>query len=175
MGVFDRLKHIAAARKDLGEFGVDPFNVPLERIISATEGVIDGRRTILAGTNNYLGLTFNHECIAAARTALEQEGTGTTGSRMANGSFSGHMALERELSEFFGRRSTIIFPPAISPISASSPPWPLPVRWWCWMLIVMRASMRCRMEEPRSSASAITMPMTWPSVCAAWASAQQTP
>ncbi len=109
MGVFDRLKPIAAARKDLEEFGVDPFNVPVERIISATEGVIDGRRTILAGTNNYLGLTFNHECIAAARTALEQEGTGTTGSRMANGSFSGHLALERELSEFFGRRSTIIF------------------------------------------------------------------
>lgn len=109
MALFDRLKYIAAARKDLGEIGIDPFSVPLERILSATEGVIDGRRTILAGTNNYLGLTFDAECIAAARAALEQEGTGTTGSRMANGSFSGHLALERELSEFFGRRSTIVF------------------------------------------------------------------
>ena len=110
MGIFDRLKSIAAAREDVGQMiGVDPFNVPLERIISATEGQIHGRRTILAGTNNYLGLTFNEECIAAARAALEHEGTGTTGSRMANGSFSGHLALEAELSEFFGRRSTIVF------------------------------------------------------------------
>ncbi len=110
MGIFDRLKSIAAAREDVGQMiGVDPFNVPLERIISATEGQIHGRHTILAGTNNYLGLTFNEECIAAARAALEHEGTGTTGSRMANGSFSGHLALEAELSEFFGRRSTIVF------------------------------------------------------------------
>ncbi|KAB2961749.1 MAG: aminotransferase class I/II-fold pyridoxal phosphate-dependent enzyme [Candidatus Methylomirabilis oxygeniifera] len=64
---------------------------------------------ILAGTNNYLGLTFDPECIEAAVQAVREQGTGTTGSRMANGSFSGHLALEKELAEFFGRRWCDVF------------------------------------------------------------------
>jgi 8-amino-7-oxononanoate synthase len=71
--------------------------------------VIDGRRVILAGSNNYLGLSFNRQCIEAACVAAREAGTGTTGSRMANGTLSGHVALERELSDFFGRSSTIVF------------------------------------------------------------------
>ena len=78
-------------------------------MISTTEGILDGRRTILAGTNNYLGLTFDPVCIEAACTALRNEGTGTTGSRMANGTFAAHAALERELAAFFGRRDAMVF------------------------------------------------------------------
>ena len=77
--------------------------------MSATEAIIDGRSTILAGTNNYLGLTFDSECIDAARQALTDQGTGTTGSRMANGTYSGHVSLERELAAFYGARSAIVF------------------------------------------------------------------
>ena len=60
---------------------------------------MQGRRVILAGTNNYLGLSFDPRCIAAAQEAVAKWGTGTTGSRMANGSFSEHQALEREMAE----------------------------------------------------------------------------
>ncbi len=63
----------------------------------------------MAGTNNYLGLTFDPTCIAAAHDALNEAGTGTTGSRMANGSYAYHLDLERELAEFFGRGTAIVF------------------------------------------------------------------
>lgn len=109
MALFDKFQRLAAAKKELAGYGVDPFGVQVERVVSATEGQIEGRPTILAGTNNYLGLSFDPECIAAARAAVSVEGTGTTGSRMANGTFTGHLALERELADFYGRRSAIVF------------------------------------------------------------------
>ena len=64
---------------------------------------------ILAGTNNYLGLTFDPDCISAACTAVQEQGTGTTGSRMANGTYSSHVALEQDLADFFGCKGVIIF------------------------------------------------------------------
>lgn len=109
MGLFTKFDGLAAGRAELGALGIDPFAVQIEKIISPTEGIIHGRHTILAGTNNYLGLTFNPECIASARLALENEGTGTTGSRMANGSYSGHRNLEKELAAFYGKRDAIVF------------------------------------------------------------------
>jgi len=109
MGIFSKFQALVANRRELETLGIDPFGVQIDRIISPTEGIINGRHTVLAGTNNYLGLTFNPECIAAARTALESEGTGTTGSRMANGNYSGHRMLERELAEFYGKRDAIVF------------------------------------------------------------------
>ena len=108
--MLDNLRAIAAARQALlNEDGVSPFGTVVEKMISTTEGILDGRRTILAGTNNYLGLTFDPVCIEAACTALRNEGTGTTGSRMANGTFAAHTALERELAAFFGRRDAMVF------------------------------------------------------------------
>ena len=108
--MLDNLRAIAAARQALlNEDGVSPFGTVVEKVISTTEGILDGRRTILAGTNNYLGLTFDPVCIEAACTALRNEGTGTTGSRMANGTFAAHTALERELAAFFGRRDAMVF------------------------------------------------------------------
>jgi len=109
MSLFDKFDGQRSARRELETLGIDPFGVEIERIISPTEGIIHGRHTILAGTNNYLGLTFNPECIGAARRALETEGTGTTGSRMANGSYSGHRRLEEELAAFYGMRDAIVF------------------------------------------------------------------
>jgi 8-amino-7-oxononanoate synthase len=88
---------------------IDPFNVEIEEILSPTEARIAGRRVLLAGTNNYLGLTFDPLCIEAACAATRAEGTGTTGSRMANGTFAGHRALERELADFYGCAKAIVF------------------------------------------------------------------
>jgi len=109
VSLLSKLERLAERSRQLAEHGVNPFGVQQDSIISATEAVVEGRPTILAGTNNYLGLTFDESCIAAAREALEHEGTGTTGSRMANGTFAGHVALEQELAEFFERRHCTVF------------------------------------------------------------------
>jgi 8-amino-7-oxononanoate synthase len=81
----------------------------MERVVSPTEAIVEGRPTILVGTNNYLGLTFEPSCVAAAVGALETQGTGTTGSRIANGSYGGHTGLEEALASFYGRRSAMVF------------------------------------------------------------------
>jgi 8-amino-7-oxononanoate synthase len=104
-----RLKAVRAVRQELAAVGIDPFGVQIDQIISPTEGLIDGRPTILAGTNNYLGMTFDADCIASARDALESSGTGTTGSRMANGSYASHRELELDLARFYGKRDAIVF------------------------------------------------------------------
>jgi 8-amino-7-oxononanoate synthase len=89
--------------------GGDPFGVKMERVLSPTEAIIEGRNTILVGTNNYLGLTFNDHSVGAAMDALRRYGTGTTGSRIANGSYQGHKGLERELARFYGREHCMVF------------------------------------------------------------------
>lgn len=109
MSLFDKFSSLAEDRQALLSSGFDPFGTPIEEIYSPTEAKIDGRRILLAGTNNYLGITFTPECLDAAHKAIDEQGTGTTGSRMANGSFAGHRALEAELSEFYQCRSTIVF------------------------------------------------------------------
>jgi len=109
MGFFKKLTAIAHARKELAKLGIDPFNVEIEEILSPTTARIAGREVLLAGTNNYLGLTFDPRCIEAACNATRTEGTGTTGSRMANGTFAGHRALEQELAAFYGCSCAIVF------------------------------------------------------------------
>ena len=109
MKLFEKFQPLAATRAQLAAFGTLPIGVVTERIVSATEGLIEGRQVILAGTNNYLGLTFDPECIEAAQRAVAEQGTGTTGSRMANGTYGGHLALERELAEFYGVPSAVVF------------------------------------------------------------------
>ena len=109
MSLFDKFSALAADRTALLSTGMDPFGAPLEEVYSATEARIGGRRVILAGTNNYLGLTRAAECLKAAHEAVDREGTGTTGSRMANGSFAGHRALEREMAAFYECRGAIVF------------------------------------------------------------------
>jgi 8-amino-7-oxononanoate synthase len=105
----DRLRELETAHRELVGDGPSPFGVVIERLLSATEAIVNGRPTILAGTNNYLGLSFDPACIEAACVATREQGTGTTGSRLANGTFAGHVALERDLAEFFRRGSAIVF------------------------------------------------------------------
>ena len=94
MDIFDKYAQFAGRHEQLLELGADPFAVRLDDLHSATEAEIDGRPTILAGTNNYLGLTYDPACIAAAEEALRRYGTGTTGSRIANGTYGLHTELE---------------------------------------------------------------------------------
>ncbi len=107
MKLLEKFREVAEVRRGLGE--IDPTSVVVEGLNSATEGIVNGRPTILAGTNNYLGLTFDEQGIAAGRAALSEAGTGTTGSRMANGTYAGHRALEAELADFYGYPSAVVF------------------------------------------------------------------
>jgi 8-amino-7-oxononanoate synthase len=109
MALLDKFASTAAVRDQLSASGQDPTNVVIDQIISPTEGLVGGRYTILAGTNNYLGLTFDPACVEAGKKAIEDQGTGTTGSRMANGSFVTHTALERDLANFFQLPYGMIF------------------------------------------------------------------
>jgi 8-amino-7-oxononanoate synthase len=110
MNLLSKFAPLAELRAALVARGrVPSVATPMDVIHSATEATIDGRRVLLAGTNNYLGLTFAPECREAAINAIQTLGTGTTGSRMASGNYSGHRALERAFAEAFGWPSCIVF------------------------------------------------------------------
>jgi len=109
MSLLDKFSVARGLKTGLESAGKDPTSVVFERLNSATEGVVEGRTTILAGTNNYLGLTFDPGCIAAGVAAMQAQGTGTTGSRMANGSYAAHGALEADLADFFGCDNAMVF------------------------------------------------------------------
>lgn len=87
----------------------NPFGVTFDRVLSPTEAVLGNRHITLFGSNNYLGLTFDDDCMEAAAAALRAEGTGTTGSRIANGSYGAHAALEARIAGFYGRRDAMLF------------------------------------------------------------------
>jgi len=86
-----------------------PLGRPITVSGSATRGVVNGKPVILAGTNNYLGLTYDPRCIDAAIEALRRQGTGTTGSRLANGTYQEHLLLESELAAFYGVEHALTF------------------------------------------------------------------
>jgi 8-amino-7-oxononanoate synthase len=109
MSLFDKFQPIVDIQAELEKLGVMPFGAVTEKILSPTEAIVNGHKVILAGTNNYLGLTFDPDCIAAAKQAVDRLGTGTTGSRMANGTFIDHVKLEQELAQFFDRKHSIVF------------------------------------------------------------------
>ncbi len=109
MSISERFAELENTRRTLAEVNADPSDLVIEHILSATEAVVKGRRTLLAGTNNYLGLTFEAGGLEAASRALHEQGNGTTGSRMANGTFSGHLALEQAFAEFYEYPAAMIF------------------------------------------------------------------
>ena len=109
MGLFDRHAGLLEAYRDVRTTGYDPFQIRMERVLSPTKAIINGRETLLVGTNNYFGLTFDPSCMEAAIEAIRAEGTGTTGSRIANGSYTEHVALEKEIAEFYGKKHCMVF------------------------------------------------------------------
>ncbi len=100
----DRLEQLEAAKEhDL---------LPYFRLLTSQAGPVvemEGRETIMLGSNNYLGLTGDERVKQAARDALETYGTGVTGSRLLNGTTPLHVELERELAEWMGTEDAIVF------------------------------------------------------------------
>lgn len=107
-GLLDKVAHFTKAR-ELQAKGLYPYFRP----ISGSEDTvvtIDGRRLIMLGSNNYLGLTHHPKVLAAAERALHRYGSGCTGSRFLNGTLDLHERLEADLAEFLGKEACLVFP-----------------------------------------------------------------
>ncbi|MBE7728242.1 serine palmitoyltransferase [Komagataeibacter sp. FXV3] len=110
MSIFSKYEGLASALSAVtAGGGRNPFNVVIEKPISSTVGLIEGRETLLFGTNNYLGLSQSPAAIEAAVEAAKAYGVGTTGSRIANGTQGLHRQLEERLCAFFRRRHCMVF------------------------------------------------------------------
>jgi 8-amino-7-oxononanoate synthase len=110
MGLFEKFESTASAYHALRDAtGRDPFGVSMDEMKSATRAIVNGKEIVLAGTNNYLGLTFDDGVVRAAKAAVERSGAGTTGSRFANGTYAAHRRLERDLADFLGFSHCIVF------------------------------------------------------------------
>jgi 8-amino-7-oxononanoate synthase len=107
--LLDKHKTIAERHARMMTMGVNAVGLTNDKILSPTRAMINGRETILAGTNNYMGITFDVDCIKAGQKAMAEFGTGTTGSRIANGSYALHKELEAELARFLKRKHCIVF------------------------------------------------------------------
>lgn len=108
--LFSKFDPLIQMRENLLASGVeDPFSLVMERVLSPTTAICNGRETILLGTYNYMGMTFDPDVIEAGKQALTDFGSGTTGSRVLNGTYSGHRAVEQALREFYAMDHAMVF------------------------------------------------------------------
>ena len=108
--LLDKFDPVVAERQAvLDAGGRDPVGVVMTTVHSPTEATINGKRTILMGTYNYMGMTFDPDVIAAGEKALHDFGAGTTGSRVLNGTYASHKDCEAALCEFYGTKYAMVF------------------------------------------------------------------
>lgn len=108
--LFSKFDPLIEMRANLLASGVeDPFSLVMEKVLSPTVAVCNGRETILLGTYNYMGMTFDPDVIEAGKQALDDFGAGTTGSRVLNGTYAGHRAVEEALKEFYAMDHAMVF------------------------------------------------------------------
>ncbi|MEO6041713.1 MAG: aminotransferase class I/II-fold pyridoxal phosphate-dependent enzyme [Croceibacterium sp.] len=108
--LFSKFDEVIETRRSLLESGMeDPFGLVMERVLSPTRAICNGRDTILLGTYNYMGMTFDPDVIQAGKDALDSFGAGTTGSRVLNGTYAGHKAVEAALCEFYAMDHAMVF------------------------------------------------------------------
>jgi 8-amino-7-oxononanoate synthase len=88
--------------------GVYPYYIPIEGSTD-TEVMVHGKKLIMVGSNNYLGLTHHPKVLEAASRALSRYGSGCTGSRFLNGTLDLHEQLESALAEFVGKEACLVF------------------------------------------------------------------
>jgi 8-amino-7-oxononanoate synthase len=107
MDLFEKCRNYTDAREAI-QRGVYPYFIPLNEN-EGTEVVFQGKRLIMCGSNNYLGLTTHPKVREAAIEAIKRYGTSCTGSRFLNGTLAMHEQLEHELAEWVGMESTLVF------------------------------------------------------------------
>jgi 7-keto-8-aminopelargonate synthetase-like enzyme len=108
--LFSKFDPLIQQREQLLAAGMeDPFSLVMEKVLSPPRAVCNGRDTILLGTYNYMGMTFDPDVVEAGRQAMSDFGAGTTGSRVLNGTFQGHRECEDALREFYGMDHAMVF------------------------------------------------------------------
>lgn len=107
MDIFEKCFNYTQAREAM-ESGFYPYFIPLDEN-EGTEVTYEGKRLIMCGSNNYLGLTTHPKVKQAAIDAVTRFGTSCTGSRFLNGTLALHEQLEHELSEFVGKEEALVF------------------------------------------------------------------
>ena len=107
MDIFDKVQDFTLAKMAM-EMGIYPYFLPISDN-EGTEAVFEGKRVIMCGSNNYLGLTTHPKVREAAIRAVEEFGTSCTGSRFLNGTLDMHIELEERLAEWVGKEATIVF------------------------------------------------------------------
>ena len=107
MDLFTKLKPNEMARQ-AQEMGIYPYFHALESR-QDIEVVMEGKRRIMLGSNNYLGLTTHPDVIAAGVRAMETYGSGCSGSRFLNGTLDMHLELERALAQFLRKEAVVTF------------------------------------------------------------------
>lgn len=107
MDLFEKCKNMDKVRL-AKESGYYPYFSELESG-QDTEVIMGGKKTVMIGSNNYLGLTGNEEVIAAGVEALKKYGSGCSGSRFLNGTLDIHVKLEKELAEFLQKEAVVTF------------------------------------------------------------------
>jgi 8-amino-7-oxononanoate synthase len=105
--IFDKAYKFTAA-DNAKKVGMYPFFRPLD-FNDGPEAVIDGKRVVMFGSNNYLGLTTHPKVREAAKAAIERFGTSMTGSRLVNGSMKLHNEFEEKLADWFKKESAVVF------------------------------------------------------------------
>src|SRR5258707_15324710 len=98
MDLLDKLRVIEKRRASFADGDAIPGLTVIDRVLGPGEVVVGGRPTLMFGSNNYLGLTLHPAVTEAARRAIAEYGTGTTGSRTANGPLAIHEELEGEFA-----------------------------------------------------------------------------
>src|SRR5499433_4400493 len=109
MDLLDKLRAIEQRAATFADGSPLPGLTVIDRVLGPCEVVVQGCPTLMFGSNNYLGLTLHPDVVEASRRAVADYGTGTTGSRTANGTLGLHEELEREFAEWFGKRHALVF------------------------------------------------------------------
>ena len=107
MDIFEKCERFTLA-KQYRELGIYPYFHALESR-QDVEVIMEGKRRIMLGSNNYLGLTTEPSVVEAGRKAFEQYGSGCSGSRFLNGTLQMHLELERELADFVRKEGAVTF------------------------------------------------------------------
>jgi len=107
MDIFEKCYNYTYAKQYMA-MGYYPYFIPMQGN-EGNEAIFQGRRLIMCGSNNYLGLTTHPKVREAAIEAIKEYGTSCTGSRFLNGTLELHEQLERELAEWVGKQAALVF------------------------------------------------------------------
>lgn len=108
-GILERADRLGGSLERLAGSRTNPLSIVVDDVVDAVTAVVGGRRTLMFGTNSYLGLNFHPACIEASVDAARHYGTGSTASRVAAGNHHLHMLLEQDIASLYGQREAVVF------------------------------------------------------------------